>query len=158
MLVRYARESELEIVGELTLAASGGLAAGEDAEALGDTASRAAEAQLLVCVDGEGRIVGTVTYVEPPSRWQQIAGDGEAELRMLAVHHMARGWGAGKALVEHTAKVAVGMGKQRLLCSLSPEMEAAQRLLVRSGFTRAPERDWSPAGGAEVLVYVRELF
>ena len=71
---------------------------------------------------------------------------------------MARGCGAGAALVEHTAKIAVGLGKRRLVCSCSPEMEAAQRLLVRIGFTRAPERDWSPAGGAEVLVYVRELF
>jgi ribosomal protein S18 acetylase RimI-like enzyme len=157
VLVRYAKESELEIVGELTLAASGGLAAGEDAEALGDAASRAEEAQLLVCVDGDGRIVGTATYVEVPSRWAQIAGPDEAEIRMLAVHHMARGYGAGKALVEHTAKIAVGLGKQRLVCSCNPAMETAQRLLARSGFTRAPERDWSPAGGAELLVYVREL-
>jgi ribosomal protein S18 acetylase RimI-like enzyme len=157
VLVRYAKEVELELVRELTLAASGGLAAGEDPEALGDTISRSRDAQLLVCVDAEGRIIGTATFVEAPSRWLQIAAPDEAEIRMLAVHRMARGYGAGRALVDHTVKIAVGLGKQRLIGSCRPEMEAAQRLLARSGFERAPERDWSPAGSPQLLVYVREL-
>ena len=36
-------------------------------------------------------------------------------------------------------------------------METAHRLYAQLGFTRAPARDWSPAGGGTFLVYVREL-
>jgi ribosomal protein S18 acetylase RimI-like enzyme len=36
-------------------------------------------------------------------------------------------------------------------------MTAAQRLYERLGFTRLPERDWSPAPGVGLIVYSREL-
>jgi hypothetical protein len=36
-------------------------------------------------------------------------------------------------------------------------MHAAHRVYERFGFTRAPERDWSPVEGLVLLVYVLEL-
>jgi ribosomal protein S18 acetylase RimI-like enzyme len=36
-------------------------------------------------------------------------------------------------------------------------MTAAQRLYERLGFTRLPERDWSPVPGIDLLVYTYEL-
>ena len=36
-------------------------------------------------------------------------------------------------------------------------MTAAQRLYERLGFTRLPERDWSPVPEIDLLVYSREL-
>ena len=36
-------------------------------------------------------------------------------------------------------------------------MTAAQRLYERLGFTRLPERDWSPVPGIDLIVYSREL-
>jgi hypothetical protein len=36
-------------------------------------------------------------------------------------------------------------------------MTAAQRLYQRLGFTRLPDRDWSPVPGIELLVYAVEL-
>lgn len=41
--------------------------------------------------------------------------------------------------------------------STDPRMQAAHRLYGRMGFVRAPERDWSPNDGVELLAYVREL-
>jgi hypothetical protein len=36
-------------------------------------------------------------------------------------------------------------------------MRSAHRLYERLGFTRLPERDWSPMPGTDLLVYTREL-
>jgi hypothetical protein len=36
-------------------------------------------------------------------------------------------------------------------------MAAAHRLYERLGFTRLPERDWSPLLGVDLLVYARDL-
>jgi hypothetical protein len=36
-------------------------------------------------------------------------------------------------------------------------MTAAHRLYHRLGFTRLPERDWSPEPDIELLVYARDL-
>jgi ribosomal protein S18 acetylase RimI-like enzyme len=41
--------------------------------------------------------------------------------------------------------------------STDPLMTAAHRLYRRLGFTRLPERDWSPVPGTDLLVYSREL-
>jgi hypothetical protein len=35
--------------------------------------------------------------------------------------------------------------------------EAAHRLYERLGFTRLPQRDWSPVPGIDLLVYATEL-
>ena len=45
---------------------------------------RDAEAELWVAADERG-VVGTVTFVEPGSALCEIARDGEAEIRSLAV-------------------------------------------------------------------------
>jgi hypothetical protein len=36
-------------------------------------------------------------------------------------------------------------------------MTSAHRLYERLGFTRLPERDWSPMPGIDLLVYCRDL-
>ena len=44
-----------------------------------------------------------------------------------------------------------------MVISTDPRMTAAHRLYERLGFTRLPERDWSPMPGVDLLVYAREL-
>ena len=41
--------------------------------------------------------------------------------------------------------------------STDPRMTAAHRLYGRLGFTRLPERNWSPRPGIDLLVYALEL-
>ena len=48
-------------------------------------------------------------------------------------------------------------GKRRTVISTDPRMTAAHRLYERLGFTRLPERDWSPVPGIDLLVYARDL-
>jgi GNAT superfamily N-acetyltransferase len=156
LLVRYAQEAELDAVGELTVAAYGELVSDGYAERLRNARARAHEAQLLVCID-DGRLVGTATFVEGPGPWHEIAAFDEAEFRMLAVDRMARGHGAGTALVKRMVELATAHGKRRLVCSSARDMHAAHRLYERLGFTRAPERDWSPVEGVTLMAYERAL-
>ncbi len=119
---------------------------------LGDSAARAAEAELWVALDG-GRILGSVTLCPVGSPWRQIAGEGEGEFRMLAVDPAAQGRGVGAALVGHVLDRSRAVGDRSVVLSTSTEMLTAHRMYARLGFTRLPERDWSPVPGVELLVY-----
>ena len=43
------------------------------------------------------------------------------------------------------------------MLSTQPTMHAAHRIYERFGFTRAPERDWSPVNDLPCCVYELEL-
>ena len=44
-----------------------------------------------------------------------------------------------------------------MVLSTDPRMTAAHRLYERLGFTRLPERDWTPVRGVDLLVYALDL-
>ena len=48
-------------------------------------------------------------------------------------------------------------GRTTMVLSTDPRMHAAHRLYSRLGFSRLPERDWSPLPGIDLLVYSRPL-
>lgn len=130
------------------------------AAVLRDVAARdaaGAGAEVLVAVDEAGGVLGTVTYAEHGSPFADVATAGEAAFRMLAVSPAARGRGVGEALVRACLERARSRGRTRMMLSSQPGMRAAHRLYERLGFTRAPERDWSPVEGLRLLVYVRAL-
>ena len=159
MLIRRARAEETAAVGELTLAAyvADGLLGPQDwyARQLQAADRRAAEAELYVATAAEDRtLLGTVTFCEPRSPWAELAVDGEAEFRMLAV---ARGRGVGAALAEHCIGRAVESGGRALVLSSHPDMHAAHRLYARLGFRRTPERDWQPGPTVTLWAYRLEL-
>ncbi|GAA2559931.1 hypothetical protein GCM10010398_55290 [Streptomyces fimbriatus] len=56
-----------------------------------DVAKRAAAADVLVAVEHES-VLGGVTFVPNGGPMADLAGPGEAEIRMLAVAGAARGW------------------------------------------------------------------
>ena len=69
----------------------------------------------------------------------------------------ARGRGVGELLVRACLDRTREAGKTRMVISTEPRMHAAHRLYERLGFTRLPERDWSPMPGIDLLVYSRAI-
>ncbi|WP_250288715.1 GNAT family N-acetyltransferase [Streptomyces atroolivaceus] len=162
--IRPARPAEFEELGELTAQAylgDGLLDLGADdpyLEQLRAVGRRAAEAEVLVALDADGRLLGGVTYVAPGSPWADIAGENEAEFRMLAVSPEARGRGAGEALVRACVdRARAAGGLSGLVLSTQRSMLGAHRLYRRLGFVRTPERDWCPLPDLPLLTFRLEL-
>ncbi|WP_369139879.1 GNAT family N-acetyltransferase [Modestobacter versicolor] len=124
---------------------------------LADVAGRADRAQLLVARDATGRVVGSVALVLSGDFGEVLRSADEAGFRMLAVDVAARGRGVGEALVRDCLVRARAAGKQRVVLSTGDRMTAAHRLYERLGFTRLPERDWSPVPGVDLRVYSLDL-
>jgi ribosomal protein S18 acetylase RimI-like enzyme len=160
VLVRPARPEELDAVGRLTVRAYAPFipATSPYRQRLADAADRAANATLLVAVGAEaGELLGTATLVLGDGPYAELAGPGEAELRMLGVDPHARRRGAGAALVQAVLDRAAAGGARRILLSTMPEMAAAQRLYRRFGFRRAPELDHRPGPRVELLAFSLDL-
>ena len=158
--VRPARPGELAAVGRLTVLAYAEFipAASPYRQRLADAADRAANASLLVAVDADrDRLLGTATLVVGNGPYAELAGPGEAELRMLAVDPAARRRGIGAALVRAVLDRARDTGARRLVLSTLPAMAAAHRLYQRFGFRRAPELDHRPVPGVELLAFTLDL-
>ena len=158
--IRRALPDELAEVGDLT--ADSYVGAGvipADAQYLTflrDAAHRDREAEVWVAVLDD-RVVGTVTYVAAGSSLVEVARDGEAEMRSLAVHPDATGRGVGEALTRHVIERARAGGYDSLVLSSSTTMAAAHWLYDRLGFVRLPERDWRPVPQVHLLAYTLPL-
>ncbi|MGH3901929.1 MAG: GNAT family N-acetyltransferase [Pseudonocardiaceae bacterium] len=148
LTVRPARPDEVDQVGRLTFEAyvADGYAnpAGSYAAALADTSRRARDAELLVAVDSNARVLGTVTVCTPGSPLGELSQPGELEFRMLAVALDARRRGVGEALVIAVLPRAAEIGAHRVVMCSAAEMPVAHRLYTRLEFVRLPERDWQP--------------
>ncbi|MEU5719467.1 GNAT family N-acetyltransferase [Streptomyces sp. NPDC020403] len=158
--IRPVDPAEYEALGEITAAAylgDGLLDFGADdpyLEQLRAVERRAVEAEVLVAVDADGRLLGGVTYVAPGSPWADVAGRDEAEFRMLAVSQEARGRGAGEALVRACIDRARADGRLTgLVLSTQAAMRGAHRIYRRLGFLRTPERDWEPIPGLPLMTF-----
>ena len=112
---------------------------------------------VLVAVQPNGssreRIIGTVMLQGWPQGGEILAGPDEAEIRALAVSPDARGTGVGRALLAAVIERAGSEGIRHLVLLTQPEMKAAHHLYDQAGFSRLPERDWSPEAGVDLLAY-----
>ncbi|MGV9272834.1 GNAT family N-acetyltransferase [Streptomyces griseosporeus] len=164
ILIRPADPTEHAALGEITAQAylgDGLLDFGADDPYLGelrDVAKRAAAAEVLVAVDGD-RLLGGVTFVPSGGPMADIARPGEAEIRMLAVDHAARGRGAGEALVRACVdRARATQGCRAVVLSTQQTMHAAHRIYERLGFVRTPERDWNPVPELDdIMLHTYEL-
>ncbi len=156
IVIRRAREEDLEAAGEVTVEAFVGDGHTQPGTAyvplLRATRRRTDEAELLVAVDGD-ELLGCVTFAVGGTEWADIATPDEGEIRMLAVGAAARGRGVGEALVRATVAHSRELGLAGMAFSTRPQMHAAHRIYERIGFRRTPERDWEPVPGVELLVY-----
>jgi ribosomal protein S18 acetylase RimI-like enzyme len=149
----YARIAELTV----RVYVDGGLAGPGYAPELADVEGRASRSQLLVARDATGRVVGSVALVLDGDFGNIIESDDEAAFRMLVVDPAVHGQGVGRLLVTECLDRARAAGKTRMVLSTDPLMTAAHRLYERMGFTRVPERDWTPVPGVDLLVYALDL-
>jgi ribosomal protein S18 acetylase RimI-like enzyme len=133
-----------------------GLAPEEYQRELRDVAGRAERAELLVARDGDA-LVGSVALVLDGDFREISDSDDEAAFRMLVVDPGVRGRGVGELLVRACLDRARAAGKRRMVLSTDPGMRAAHRLYERLGFTRLPERDWSPLPGVHLMAYGKDL-
>jgi ribosomal protein S18 acetylase RimI-like enzyme len=161
VLVRPVRPGEYEAVGDVTLAAYmtvEGFSPGERYAAdLRDVAGRVESAEVLVAVDGAGRVLGGVTFVPGLGPLAEFDGDDEAGMRMLAVDPAAQGRGVGRLLAEACIERARASGRTRLVLHTTGAMTAAHGLYRGLGFARTPELDIQTQGGMRLEAYVYEL-
>ncbi|HEV2782148.1 MAG TPA: GNAT family N-acetyltransferase [Actinophytocola sp.] len=163
LTIRLARPAELDAVGALTLRAyqaDGYFANGvktDYAAELSDARTRADEGELLVAVDAEDRLLGTVTMARPGTRYAEVSRAGELEFRMLAVDPDARRRGVGLALVQAVLDRARELGLPRVVLSSHEKMTPVHGLYQRLGFSRLPERDWSPVPGVRLIAFELDL-
>ena len=155
--IRLARPDEYDVLGELTVDAyrALGLVGDGYAAELRDVAGRAATTDVLVAVDGEGRVLGGLAYVPGPGPLAEFDDADAAGIRMLAVAPEARRAGAGEALVRACIDRAVAAGRRRIVLHTTRVMTDAHRLYERLGFRRAPELDWDP--GIMLLAYTLDI-
>ena len=159
LTVDAAGPADFPRIAELTVGVytGEGLASPAYVPALADVAGRADRAELLVARDGDGHVVGSVALVLDGDFGEVTESPDEAAFRMLAVDPAARGRGVGETLVRTCLDRARAAGKRRMVLSTDERMTAAHRLYERLGFTRLPERDWSPLPGIDLRVYSLDL-
>lgn len=157
--VQPAGPEDFGRIAELTVRVyvDGGLASEGYTPELADVTGRAHRSELLVVRDDDGRVVGSVALVLAGDFGEVTTSDEEAGFRMLVVDPVAQGQGIGQLLVTTCLDRARAAGRRRMVIATGTRMTAAQRLYERLGFTRLPERDWSPVPDTDLLVYSREL-
>jgi len=161
--IRPVRPAEFDALGELTVAAYR-LVSGEGPHLdqyyhlLRNVARRASTSRVMVAADPGGVLLGGVTYVSGPADpYSEDLREGEAGIRMLAVDPAMQGHGVGRALVEWCVERARLDGRRRMMLHTTESMPAAVRLYERMGFLRAPDRDFSPVPGVDLIAYLFEL-
>ena len=88
---------------------------------------------LLVARDGDGRIVGTLTFV-----LYRVSSGVKGRIEDVIVDESARGKGVGEALVREGLRRANEAGVLMLELTSMPYRQAANRLYRRLGFVRKP--------------------
>ncbi|MGG5172067.1 GNAT family N-acetyltransferase [Pseudarthrobacter sp. J1738] len=119
---------------------------------------RAAAATIWIA-EREGQIVGSVTLALEGEPYADIARAAELEFRMLVVDPAVQRSGAGRAMVEAILEYARTLPEIKTVAlTTGLNWESAHVLYQRTGFERAPERDWFvPDTDIKLLVYTQSV-
>jgi ribosomal protein S18 acetylase RimI-like enzyme len=159
LTIRAVRPDEHELAGALVVDAYRTLGdeGGQPYETLlRDVSGRVANSDVLVA-ELDGRVVGTVTFVDGQRALSEVDDPDAATIRMLGVSTEARGRGIGRALVVECIERARRSGRRRVRLDTRTSMTVAHGLYESLGFRREPSHDWSPSPGIRLLAYVLEL-
>jgi ribosomal protein S18 acetylase RimI-like enzyme len=88
---------------------------------------------LLVALDDDGEVLGTLTLVS-----YRVSSGPKARIEDVIVDHAARGQGIGEALVRDAMRRATELGVRTVELTSMPYRESANRLYRRLGFVRRP--------------------
>jgi len=92
-----------------------------------------------------GNIVGTISLCPPDGTSPaMICRENEYEFRFLAVLPDSWGSGVGQALVAECETQARAHGSEKIVISVIDLNERALQFYALQGYTRLPERNWSP--------------
>jgi len=108
---------------------------------------------VLVAVDEDGGLAGTVMLQVWPETGEVVRSPAEAEIRALAVRPGARGGGIGRALLGAVIDRAAALNVRHLVLLTQREMKTAHHLYEQAGFRRLPDRDWEPEPDVQLLAY-----
>jgi ribosomal protein S18 acetylase RimI-like enzyme len=158
--VRMARVDEYAALGELIVESYVVAEAldpdGDYQGSLRRVADRAASGARVLVAERDGAVVGTACVTPYGTEWSEVARPGESEFRMLAVAPAAMGGGPGgvaETLVAACIEQGRADGAHTVAISVVDHNTRAHRLYRRLGFTRVPDRDWSPVPGVRLEVY-----
>lgn len=158
--VRPAVESDLDDIARISVEAydaAGQLDEGSPyRQTLADADARLRDGLLLVAHDDQ-RVVGTVTICPAGSPFSEIGRADEVEFRFLAVDPREWGRGIADALVAACHDHARTTRAKRLAICVRDTNVGAAAMYERRGFLRAPDRDWSPVPGVDLLALTREV-
>jgi len=160
LVIREAQPDEHDELGRIThlayLEVFGVSDLGEYGDELRDVAGRAADATILVAVDG-GRLIGGVTYVSDATSSMAEWPDADtAGFRMLAVDPELQGSGAGRALTHACIDRARAEQRAAVVLHTTQYMERARAMYERLGFRRYQAVDIR-FGSLDILGYRLEL-
>ena len=145
--VRGATPEDFPAIGELTVAAyrgDGQTWSGHPYEGtLLDAATRAGAGTLLVAASDEG-VLGAVLFAEAGSEYAELAREGEAEFRMLAVAPWAQRRGVGEALASACLGRARELGCHSVVISVRDFATDAQRLWLLNSSAMQRKLEGSP--------------
>jgi ribosomal protein S18 acetylase RimI-like enzyme len=155
VIVRDAEPAEFAAIGDLRVAAYQRDGFLSDASNYGETLRTLGTdgTGLILTAVADGQLLGTIMLQLPPHAGQVVRGPDEAEVRALAVAPEARGRGVGRVLLRVVAERAARSGVRHLVLSTQSSMDAARHLYTSAGFSRLPDRDWSPVPGFTLLAY-----
>ena len=101
---------------------------------IADVAARTDHGEILVAVDTDSTVLGSVTFVLPGSRLAELSREGEAEFRMLGVEPAAQGRGVGRSLLHACLERARAVAANRVVLCTASNMTAAHRMYEKEGF------------------------
>jgi ribosomal protein S18 acetylase RimI-like enzyme len=158
MEIRPVRPDEYEPLGAITLnaylALDGAIGSSDYQNDLRDVRARAEApaTTVLVAVDDDGRLLGGVTYVsDVSSPLAEFDEEGTAGIRMLAVDPGLQRRGAGVALSRACLDRARAERRRQVVLHSTRDNVVAQTLYQGLGFERAPDLDWSPVEGVNLV-------
>jgi GNAT superfamily N-acetyltransferase len=143
--IRRAQLGDAQRIGDLTVQAyvhGGHLEPGSAyVETLQNAASRIDE--TFVAVDDTETIIGAISLFPTGSPGTEIASEGEAEFRFLAIDPKYWGQDIGRTLIAYAEDAAQSAGITAMVLRVIDMNPRGLALYEHLGYVREPDRDWT---------------